>query len=130
MEPRRKGSPTEVFYYLNSLVKHRQKPVENWQSYVLPHSNIESLAPNLWHVTGTMPNPMLPPREMAIFKLADGDLLIHSAIALDSETMTTLESLGTPKVMVVPNRIHRLDAACLRTTITNGQSVGLYRHLV
>lgn len=111
MEPRRKGSATEVFYYLNSLVKHRQKPVENdWQSYVLPHSNIESLAPNLWHVTGTLPNPMLPPREMVIFKLADGDLLIHSAIALDSERMTTLESLGTPKILVVPNRIHRLDA--------------------
>lgn len=45
-----------------------------------------------------------------IYRLADSRLLIHSVIALDQAGMTQLESLGTPGIMIVPNRIHRIDA--------------------
>ncbi len=71
---------------------------------------IEELASNLWHVTGTSPSFVMVPREMVVYKLGDDSLLIHSAIALNESEMAKLESLGTPKIMVVPNRIHRLDA--------------------
>jgi hypothetical protein len=37
-------------------------------------------------------------------------LLIHSAIALDDAEITQLETLKTPKIMIVPNQIKRIDA--------------------
>jgi hypothetical protein len=81
-----------------------------WESHAFAHSPIEELAPNLWHVTGLFPNESMVPREMIIYKLPDSNLLIHSAIALDEPTMTQLESLGKPKIMIIPNPIHKLDA--------------------
>lgn len=52
---------------------------------------------------------------MIIYRLPDGGLLIysaliHSAIALDEAAMIELESLGKPRIMIVPNCTHRLDA--------------------
>ncbi|RUT10147.1 hypothetical protein DSM106972_006420 [Dulcicalothrix desertica PCC 7102] len=107
-----KSLPSEIFYSLFSLVKPRkvQNANSEWQSHVLPHSPIQELAPNLWHVTGILPASGHPPREMILYKLPDSTLLIHSGIVLDEATMIQLESLGTPKIMIVPNRIHRLDA--------------------
>ena len=108
-----KDNGSELFYSFFSSIKPRQSRStlieDDWQSHVLPHGGIEELAPNLWHVTGTLPNFTMVPREMILYKLADASLLIHSAIALNEEAMTTLESLGTPKILIVPNRIHRLD---------------------
>jgi hypothetical protein len=109
-----KGDASELFYSFFSTIKSRQdrgtSGQDEWQSHVLPHGSIEELAPNLWHVTGTLPSYTMVPREMVLYRLADTSLLIHSAIALDEPGMTMLESLGTPKILVVPNRIHRLDA--------------------
>lgn len=106
---------SELFYSFFSQIKPRQKrstsTEDEWESHVLPHSAIEELAPNLWHVTGTLPSSTMVPREMVLYRLADSSLLIHSAIALEEKTMAQLESLGTPKILIVPNRIHRLDAS-------------------
>ena len=102
---------SEVFYSFFSLIKpHRagqDSNTDEWSAHVLPHGSIQELAPGLWHVTGTLP---VAPREMVIYKLADSGLLIHSAIALDEAGMEKLESLGKPKIMIVPNRIHKIDA--------------------
>ncbi|WP_137455224.1 hypothetical protein [Halomicronema hongdechloris] len=81
---------------------------EAWAAHVLPHSPITELVSGLWHVIGVL-RPT--PREMVIYRLPDGCLLIHSAIALDEASLKHLESLGTPTIMIVPNRIHRIDAA-------------------
>mgnify|MGYP002778735600 CR=1 FL=1 len=110
-----KSLPSEIFYSLFSLVKPSKIPntttnSNEWESHALPHSPIQELAPNLWHVTGILPASGHPPREMILYKLPDSTLLIHSGIVLDEATMIQLESLGTPKIMIVPNRIHRLDA--------------------
>lgn len=113
MKQKETGS-SELFYSFFSQIKPRQRKNtstrDEWESHVLPHSVIEELAPNLWHVTGTLPSSTMVPREMVLYRLADSSLLIHSAIALNEQTMAQLESLGTPKILVVPNRIHRLDA--------------------
>lgn len=105
---------SELFYSLFSWVKPHQTlskgTTDEWEVHVLPHSPIQSLSSHLWHVTGTVPSPGFLPREMVIYRLPDSTLLIHSAIALNEATMTQLEALGTPKMMIVPNRIHRLDA--------------------
>ena len=106
-----KRDTSELFYSFFSLFKPRAvrdgDVVDEWISHILPHSPIQELAPNLWHVTGIL-GPT--PREMVIYKLADSALLIHSAIALDEAGIAQLESLGKPKIMIVPNRIHRRDA--------------------
>ncbi len=109
-----KRDASELFYSFFSFVKPRQvrggSVTDKWLAHVLPHSPIQELTPNLWHVTGVLPSVGQAPREMVIYKLPDSTLLIHSAIALDEADMTQLESLGTPKIMIVPNRIHRIDA--------------------
>ncbi len=106
-----KGIARSLFFSFLSTVKPRQSNTtgDAWHSHVLPHSSIEELAPHLWHVTGILTD-VVPPREMVVYRLPDSTLLIHSAIALNEQGMAQLESLGTPKILVVPNRMHRLDA--------------------
>jgi hypothetical protein len=87
------------------------KAFEKWT--VLPHSKIEKLEENLWRVEGTLPSGG-PPRVMTVAKLADGRLVLHSAIALDDAEMKDLEAFGTPAFLVVPNAGHRLDATAYK----------------
>ena len=76
-----------------------------------PHGHLTPVEANILTVTGTilMPAGRLP-RRMTVVKLAHGDLVIFSAMALADDQMTVLESFGTPAFMVVPNDHHRLDA--------------------
>jgi hypothetical protein len=99
--------------FLSTLAKTKpanQFESNTWTAHVLPHGSIEELAPQLWHVTGILPG-VVPPREMVLYRLPNSTLLIHSAIALNEAEMQKLEALGTPAILIVPNRIHRLDAA-------------------
>lgn len=77
---------------------------------VPPHGPLTRLAPRLWQVVGEMKNPPLP-RAMTLWQMEDGGLLVHSAVNLDLGAMRALEHLGNPKVLVVPNGFHRMDAA-------------------
>jgi hypothetical protein len=47
---------------------------------------------------------------MAIARMADGGLVLHSAIALDAPGMAALDALGRVAFVVVPNALHRIDA--------------------
>lgn len=76
---------------------------------VLPHGPVVELAENLWHVTGSLPGMSLK-RTMVVVRLHNGNLLIHSPIALDDASMQRLEAWGTPRWLVIPNGWHRLDA--------------------
>ena len=51
------------------------------------------------------------PRRMTVVRLADGRLVVFSAIALDDAGMKTIEDYGEPAWMVVPNDHHRLEDA-------------------
>jgi hypothetical protein len=84
--------------------------MSDWKSHVQPHGPLVALGPRLWQVTGEMANPPIP-RNMTVWRMDDGGLWIHSAVALDDAGMAALEALGRPAVMVVPNTFHRLDAA-------------------
>jgi hypothetical protein len=75
----------------------------------LPHGKLEKVDDNVWRVEGTLPRGG-PPRVMTIVRLADGRLVLHSAIALGDAEMKELEALGKPSFLVVPNGAHRLDA--------------------
>ena len=79
---------------------------------IFPHGKLEALAPNLWQVRGSLPFPLR--RNMTIYRLADGTLLLYSVVALDEEGMKALEALGRPSVMVIPHAGHRMDAGFYR----------------
>jgi hypothetical protein len=78
---------------------------------VQPHGHLTQVDDNILTVTGTilMPAGRLP-RRMTVVRLADGGLVIFSAISLADEQMTVLEAFGTPAFMIVPNDHHRIDA--------------------
>lgn len=89
-----------------------------WHQHVHPHGPITRLAPDVWVVNGSLPKGPLP-RTMVVHKLpaeasAKPSLLIHSAVALNEDGMKKLEMLGEPRVLIVPNRFHRMDAAVFK----------------
>jgi hypothetical protein len=77
---------------------------------VAPHGPIEQLEHNLWRVEGDVPGGKLK-RVMAIGKLANGDLVVHNAIALEEALMREIDAWGRVAFIVVPNGYHRLDCA-------------------
>ncbi|MFT3693948.1 MAG: hypothetical protein QM831_12455 [Kofleriaceae bacterium] len=68
---------------------------------------LEQLDDNVWRLEGRLPK-MPMQRVMTVARLADGGLVVHSAIALDD--YGELDALGPVKYIVVPNGWHRLDA--------------------
>jgi hypothetical protein len=77
---------------------------------ILPHSLLKELAPNLWILEGKLPHSSLP-RTMTILRLEDHSLVIHSAIAVEDSVLKDISALGNPTHLIVPNSMHRLDAA-------------------
>jgi hypothetical protein len=49
-------------------------------------------------------------RRMIVVRLPTGGLMIHSATCLDEEQMQLIESEGPVELIVVPCKMHRLDA--------------------
>jgi hypothetical protein len=72
---------------------------------------LRTIAENLWVTDGTIQMPPGPlPRRMSIARLANGELVVFSAIALDDAGFVEVEQLGRPSFLVVPNGFHRQDA--------------------
>jgi hypothetical protein len=86
------------------------KPFNQWT--VLPHGKLTRLDDNLLSVTGVLRMPPMGDvdRRMTVVRLADGRLVVYSAIALDEAEMSTLEDFGTPAYLIVPSHLHRMDA--------------------
>ena len=76
---------------------------------VLPHEPIQKLTENVWCVLGSLPGMSLK-RTMTVVRRRNGDLIIHSCIALEESAMREIEAWGEPRYLLVPNRGHRLDA--------------------
>ena len=77
---------------------------------------LRAIAENLWVADGVIQMPPGPlPRRMTIARLRSGDLVVFSAIALDDAGMATVDSLGRPAFLVVPNGFHREDAQAWKT---------------
>ena len=82
------------------------------QHQVLPHGPPEALAANLWQVRGSLPFPLR--RNMTVYRLPDGGLLLHSVVAMDEAGMKALEALGRPALLVIPHAGHMRDAVFYR----------------
>lgn len=84
-------------------------PFKSWT--VLPHGQLTQINERILTVVGELKMPLLRlPRRMTAVRLASGDLVIFSAIALEDHEMAELEKFGTPKFLIVPSVMHRLDA--------------------
>jgi len=84
-------------------------PFERWT--VLPHREWAQVNERIITVVGELKMPLLTlPRRMTAVRLASGDLVIFSAIALKEDLMARLEAFGRPAFLVVPSQMHRLDA--------------------
>jgi len=89
------------------------KPMSEAQWKVLPHGAIETLSERLRVVEGGLPNLPLK-RVMSVVRMDDGGLIIHNAVAVNPAVMAELESWGKPKILLVPNPWHRLDAPAFK----------------
>ncbi len=92
--------------------------MNDWNENVYSHGEIIKLDDRLWYVTGSVPSGNVP-RNMVIYKLSSGGLLIHSAVALKGESMQQIEALGSLEYMIVPNKYHRLDAQLYKQRYPN-----------
>ncbi|SHG04838.1 protein of unknown function [Microbulbifer donghaiensis] len=80
-----------------------------------PLNQLKPVAENVWIVDGPLiqfPMPWLRwvrvefPTRMTIFRLAGGDLLLHSPTLLTGELRNQIEQIGRPRWIIGPNRIH------------------------
>ncbi len=79
---------------------------------LFPHRNLEQITEGLWRVTGGLPFPLL--RNMVIYRLPSGDLLLHSMVALDAAGFAEIAKLGKITHAIVPSKAHQMDAAFYR----------------
>jgi hypothetical protein len=75
---------------------------------IYPYHPPRALADNLWQVQGSLKFPI--PRNMTVWRAADGRLVLYSVIAMHDEGMRTLEGLGKPAFMIIPHKRHHMDA--------------------
>jgi hypothetical protein len=75
---------------------------------IYPYHPLKSLAGNLWQVAGTLANGL--PRNMTVYRLPDGRLLLYSVVAMHAPDLEALERLGRPAIMVMPHDRHQMDA--------------------
>jgi hypothetical protein len=75
---------------------------------IYPYRPLKALAANLWQVEGALSNGL--PRNMTVYRLPDGGLLLYSVVAMHEDGMGALERLGRPAIMVMPHDRHAMDA--------------------
>jgi hypothetical protein len=83
-------------------------PAASMTKEIYPYHPMKSLAANLWQVEGTLANGL--PRNMTVYRLPDGRLLLYSVVAMHAADMEALEKLGRPAIMVMPHDRHQMDA--------------------
>src|SRR5690242_422232 len=91
---------------------HMAKPPRLWK--VLPHGPLERLEENLWSVTSAVPGIPGLDRRMAIVRRSDGGLLFFNAVPVSDAVLAELRALGTPAQVIVPQRLHMMDAHAFR----------------
>jgi hypothetical protein len=81
------------------------------------------VAQDLWIVDGPTVHWHFPfPTRMTIIRLADHHLLIHSPIDLSAEVRHAVETIGTPRYLVSPNKLHHLFLSQWQETYNDARS--------
>jgi hypothetical protein len=82
----------------------------DWQSHVTAHGELQQLDERLWLVTAGEPGRGLT-RNMIIYRLDDGGLLLHGVHAVREATLAAIEALGPLRLMIVAGTFHSMDEA-------------------
>lgn len=78
------------------------------ETKIYPYEPPRQLATNLWQIRGSLAVPV--PRNMTIYRVPDGRLVLYSVVAMHEPDMRALEALGEPAFMVMPHVRHQMDA--------------------
>lgn len=79
---------------------------------IYPYTAPEMLAEGIWRIRGNLSYPLH--RNMVILRLATGELVLHSVVAMEETGLRALEALGTPAYSIVPSLLHMMDAPFYR----------------
>ena len=74
-----------------------------------PHGPLAFIDDGLFIVEGRWKKSPFE-RKMTVFLLSNGELAVHSAIAMNPAGMAALEAIGRPSWILVPNRLHASEA--------------------
>lgn len=71
---------------------------------------LKSIAPDLWTADHAMrmPGGWFMPLRMAVVRLPDGGLWLHSVVPMDDALAAAIDALGPVRHLVAPNRFHHL----------------------
>lgn len=75
---------------------------------IFPHGLPEQLSNGVWRVRGGLVFPLH--RNMIVLRMPSGELLLHSAVAMDDAGLKALGELGRPAYVVAPHHQHAMDA--------------------
>ena len=96
---------------------------KTWDSRVVhDHGPLKNIWPNVLYSLEAPGCSMGPPvRNMHIYRVPDGSnrLVIYNGVSISDATLKDIEALGTPTILVVPNRMHREDAAIWKNKFPN-----------
>ena len=97
--------------------------LKTWDSRVVPdHGPLTNIWPNVLYTLEAPGCSMGPPvRNMNIYRIPDGSkrLVIYNGVSINDATLNEIEELGTPTILVVPNWMHREDAAIWKNKYPN-----------
>ena len=96
--------------------------LKEWE--VLPHGKLTQIDDGLLTVTGDIRMPLVDfVRRMTVARLADGRLVVYSAIALDEDEMQALDDFGSMAFLVVPGDHHRRDVGIWKARFRTSRSL-------
>lgn len=76
---------------------------------VARHGPLTEVTEGLWVVDAEL--DLLPiGRRMTIVRATTGELIVHSAVACNEETMQQIDALGPVRTIIVPSASHKIDA--------------------
>ena len=75
---------------------------------IYPYTAPQAIAEGVWLVRGNLSYPLH--RNMVILRLATGELVLHSVVAMEEAGLQALEALGRPAYAIVPSLLHVMDA--------------------
>ena len=96
---------------------------KTWATRVVrDHGPLKNIWPNVLYTLEAPGCSMGPPiRNMHIYRVPDGSnrLVIYNGVSINDATVKEIEALGTPTILVVPNWMHREDAAIWKDRFPN-----------
>jgi hypothetical protein len=110
-----------VLWLIYKIFFSPKSPPRTWSNAIYPHdTSFTKISDNAWTIEGRVYDDINSmPRNMFVYRMRTGGLFLHSVIALGTTALNHLESFGVPTVMVVPNRMHRMDAALYKERYPN-----------